>query len=64
MCAVTSSGNEAAETSGLGKVKKGGFHKALKSKTSWLPKFQLPKGRKYNQNICVCACVCIIDYRG
>ncbi|KAF8790305.1 zinc finger protein GLI3-like [Argiope bruennichi] len=41
MCAVTSSGNEG---SGFLKGRKGGFHKAFKSKTSWLPKLQLPKG--------------------
>ncbi|GFY58051.1 transcriptional activator GLI3 [Trichonephila inaurata madagascariensis] len=41
MCAVTSSGNEGG---GFLKGRKGGFHKAFKSKTSWLPKLQLPKG--------------------
>ncbi|GIZ03519.1 transcriptional activator GLI3 [Caerostris extrusa] len=40
MCAVTSSGNG---SNGFVKGRKGGFHKAFKSK-SWFPKLQLPKG--------------------
>ncbi|KAG8201198.1 hypothetical protein JTE90_028850 [Oedothorax gibbosus] len=44
LCAVSATGNNASGPSGQGKSKKGGFHKVLKSKTSWLPKFQLPKG--------------------
>ncbi|GFT67382.1 transcriptional activator GLI3 [Nephila pilipes] len=48
MCAVTSSGNDGG---GFLKGRKGGFHKALKSKTSWLPKLQLPKGI-FQRNSC------------
>lgn len=39
MCAVTSTGE-----GGVLRGRKSGLHKAIKSKTSWLPKLQLPKG--------------------
>ncbi|KFM56872.1 hypothetical protein X975_21385, partial [Stegodyphus mimosarum] len=47
MCAVTSSADDG---NGFIRGRKSGFHKAIKSKTSWLPKLQLPKGIFHRSN--------------